>query len=127
MCFDNAFELNTKNDYNFDYIRANAEHMLDTNEDISHYEIYIISKAVRGDYRNNIMKYSKRLEDMWKSPLISDEVPQELKSNSLLVPYSTRKMKAIKLIQRLWRRARYNPDYALNKKWCKHIQKMYYD
>jgi hypothetical protein len=72
------------------------------------------------------MKYSKTLEDLWKSQLISTEVPPELKSESILVPYSTKKMKAIKLIQRLWRRARYNPDFVINKNWCKHIQDTYY-
>ena len=73
------------------------------------------------------MKYSKALEDAWKAPLIFHEVPAHLKMDSFLCPYSTRKIKSVKLIQRLWRRARYNPDYLINKKWCEHIQKTYYD
>ena len=76
MCFDNVFELNTRNDYDFDYIRNNAKQLLDKNDAISHYEIYTISMVADIEHRYyNLMKYSKPLEDAWKSPLILDEVP----------------------------------------------------
>lgn len=55
-------------DTEFKYIRANAIDILNKNDNITHYQIYIIAKNI--GINNDIFKYSKELEEFWQCKLI---------------------------------------------------------
>jgi hypothetical protein len=127
MCCE-LIELNRQHKYsNRLNVLANKDIIIRENNATS-YEVYTIymSSGWREDKPFN-HKWSNSLEKSWKEvDNILNDIPSYMKSDSILEPFSTRKLKAIKLIQKMWRISRYNPDYFLCRKWCKQIQSTYY-
>jgi hypothetical protein len=127
MCCE-LIELDREHKYNNDRLNviANKDIIIKEN-DATSYEVYIIyMNSWREDKPFN-HKWSNSLEKSWKEvDNILNDIPSHMKSDSILEPFNTKKLKAIKLIQKMWRISRYNPEYSLCKKWCKQIQSTYY-
>ena len=79
--------------------------------EMSSNELYI--RACNGV---RMMHYTDALEAVWSPSTLL------LKHWRSLEPFSSRRVGACKTIQRAWRRARYDPEYAMCKTWCRRRQ-----
>jgi hypothetical protein len=122
------FDREHKYNRDRDSVIMNARKIIKENN-ATHYEIYILCKNDLhvSEYKPFVLQWSHLLETSWNEcDKILENIPINMNSESIIEPFSTKKIKYVKLIQKCWRRARYNPDYYMCRNWCKQIQSLYY-